>query len=57
MEVPEGPTGDVLNDIFHCEVEKGSWTLMHRYQKLSEIMKAGHMDIQNRDNMVYLYIW
>ena len=46
-----------MQEILFCEVEKSSWTLMHRYYKVVELLKSGKMDILNRDHMVYIYIW
>lgn len=55
--VPGGKIGEVVSEILYCEVEKSSWTLMHRYQKCTELLKCGKIDILNRDHVVYLYIW
>mgnify|MGYP006998240833 CR=1 FL=1 len=55
--LPGGKIGEVVQEILFCEVEKSSWTLMHRYYKVVELLKSGKMDSLNRDHMVYIYIW
>ena len=55
--VPKGPIGDVVNGILTVEVKYDMWTLMHRYFKVKELLSCGKVDIQNRDHVVYFYIW
>ena len=54
---------DFVLDIIDCEANYGSWTLMHRYNKCSDIVKNwGVNDIDNKDNQnsekwIWIYIW
>lgn len=53
----EGQIGKVVSDIIMCEVEYGSWTLMHRYQKAKEFLCNGMVDTANKNEVAYIYIW
>lgn len=44
-----------VNDIINSEVRSGSWTLMHRFNKLFDILNS--IDIHDSDPVSYLYIW
>ncbi len=51
----ESDVPEFVNDIIKCEVEYGSWTLMHRYNKCYDILNS--IDINNQDCLLWLYIW
>ena len=58
---------DFVLDVIDCEANYGSWTLMHRYNKCSEIIKnwginddnnsKENKDIQNSEKWIWVYIW
>ena len=56
---------DFVLDIIDCEANYGSWTLMHRYNKCSEIVQNWGIntdnkeksDIQNSEKWIWIYIW
>lgn len=51
-----GEIPDFINDIITCEVEYGSWTLMHRYNKCFDIING--LDIsKDHDSLIWIYIW
>lgn len=54
---PKGKIGYAVNDILNCEVNYDMWTLKHRYHKCKDIFCSGNVDISNRDNVAYIYIW
>ena len=54
---PKGKIGIAVNEILNCEVNYNMWTLMHRYHKCRDILSSGNVDISNRDNVAYVYIW
>lgn len=49
LNVPE-----FVEDIIKCEVEYGSWTLMHRYNKCFDILNQLELD---NENLIWVYIW
>jgi alpha-glucan,water dikinase len=55
--VPRGKIGEAVSEILDCEINYREWTLMHRYFRCRDIMKGGKLDMNNRDHVVYIYIW
>jgi hypothetical protein len=55
--VPKGKLGEGVTEILNCECKSSSWTLMHRYFKVRDLLKSGKFDMSNRDHVVYIYIW
>ena len=47
---------DFVNDIIMCEVNKGSWSLMHRYNKCYDIIQ-GFNDKTSNENWIWILIW
>ena len=47
---------EFMFDVINCEANYGSWTLMHRYNKCSEIISPWNLEIEN-DNWIWIYIW
>ena len=47
---------DFMFDVINCEANYGSWTLMHRYNKCSDIIKDWNLDVDN-DKWVWILIW
>ena len=53
---------DFVLDIIDCEANYGSWTLMHRYNKCSDIVQNWGINDNNNDNQnsekwIWIYIW
>lgn len=46
---------DFVEGIIDCEVNYGSWTLMHRYNKCYDILNS--IDIGDVDKLLWLFIW
>jgi len=55
--VPRGKIGEAVSEILDCEVNYHMWTLMHRYHRCRDIFSSGKIDLANRDNVAYVYIW
>ena len=47
---------DFMFDVINCEANYGSWTLMHRYNKCSDIIKDWNLSVDN-DKWVWILIW
>jgi len=47
---------DFMFDVINCEANYGSWTLMHRYNKCSDIIKDWDLKVDN-DKWVWILIW
>jgi alpha-glucan, water dikinase len=45
---------EFVEDIIKCEMEYGSWTLMHRYNKCFDVLNE--IDLDN-ENLIWIYIW
>ena len=43
-------------DVINCEANYGSWTLMHRYNKCSEIINNWDLSVDN-DKWIWILIW
>ena len=54
---PKGKIGIAVNDILNVECNYDMWTLMHRYHKCKDIFASGNVDMTNRDNIAYIFIW
>ena len=57
---------DFVLDVINCEANYGSWTLMHRYNKCSDIVKNWGISDNDKDkenkyqyseNWIWIYIW
>ena len=55
---------DFVLDVIDCEANYGSWTLMHRYNKCSDIVKNWDTNDNDKDNNIFksekwiwIYIW
>ena len=57
---------DFVLDVIDCEANYGSWTLMHRYNKCSDIVKNWGISDNDKDkenkyqyseNWIWIYIW
>ena len=57
---------DFILDVIECEVHYGSWTLMHRYNKCSEIINnfiinddnnSDNSEINKNEMWIWIYIW
>lgn len=55
--VPRGKIGEAVTHILNAECKSSSWTLMHRYHRVRDILTSGNLDMSNRDHVVYIYIW
>ena len=47
---------DFVFDVINCEANYGEWTLMHRYNKCSDIIRNWDISIDN-DKWVWILIW
>ena len=47
---------DFVFDVINCEANYGEWTLMHRYNKCSDIIHNWDINIDN-DKWVWILIW
>ena len=47
---------DFINDVINCEANYGSWTLMHRYNKCSEIINNWDLNTDN-EKWIWILIW
>ena len=54
---------DFVLDVIDCEANYGSWTLMHRYNKCSDIVKdwginnESDKNTQSSEKWIWIYIW
>ena len=47
---------DFMLDVINCEANYGSWTLMHRYNKCSDIIRNWDLSVDN-DKWIWILIW
>ena len=47
---------DFILDVINCEANYGSWTLMHRYNKCSDIIRNWDLNTDN-DKWIWILIW
>ena len=47
---------DFMLDVINCEANYGSWTLMHRYNKCSDIIRNWDLNIDN-EKWIWILIW
>ena len=47
---------DFMLDVINCEANYGSWTLMHRYNKCSDIIKDWNLSVDN-DKWIWIVVW
>lgn len=54
-ELTEAEIPHFVREVIDCEVNYGSWTLMHRYNKCFDILNS--VDVHDSHPIIYLYIW
>jgi alpha-glucan,water dikinase len=47
-------TPEFVDEIIKCEMEYGSWTLMHRYNKCLDLINSFDLE---ESNLLWIYIW
>ena len=47
---------EFMLDVINCEANYGSWTLMHRYNKCSDIIRNWDLNIDN-EKWIWILIW
>ena len=54
--IQRGLVPDFILDVINCEANYGSWTLMHRYNKCSDIIRNWDLNIDN-EKWIWILIW